>query len=129
MRRPVWRSAFSVLVMFAVLSSVFRTSISFATSTEQQPVHFKHISHSKPLKHISTYITEVKEYAIENGEELDDESDDTHQLLGCFFRSQLTAVFTESPDLNGATKVIVFEDKIGRKNNLPLFIEFENFRL
>jgi len=129
MRNLVCKSTFSVLVLFAVLSSVLRLNVAFASGPIQKAIASEHISIPKTQKHFTTYFTELKEYTIENGEELDDESDDNEEILGCFFRNVLAIVFSDYNESSEAAKSLVLDDDFSRKNALPLFIEFENFRL
>jgi hypothetical protein len=129
MRNFVCKSTFSVLVLFAVLSSVFRLNIAFASTPAQKTASFEHLSLPKPQKHFTTYFSELKEYTIENGEELDDESDESEEITACVFRDYLAIVFGDYSESSESATSLFLTDNFSRKNTLPLFIEFENFRL
>ncbi len=129
MRNLICKSTFSVLMLFAVLASVLRLNVAFASTPGQKAVSYDQVSFPKQHKHYTSYFTELKEYTIENGEELDDEADDKDQVLECIYRHFITYIFSADADNGKSVNSLVLSDNFSRKNELPLFIEFENFRL
>jgi len=129
MRNLICKSTFSVLMLFAVLASVVRLNLVFASTPVQKAVSFEQFSYPKQHKHFTSYITELKEYTIENGEELDDEADDKDELPACIYRHFIAYIFSNDAETGKSLNTLVLSDNFSRKNALPLFIEFENFRL
>lgn len=129
MRTLFGKSVFSVVVLVATLFSVVRLNVALAGVNNTKITHYHFVSQPKSQKNVQSYISELKEYSIENGEELDDENDDNEEIIGCFFRSCVAIALGSLSDNTTSGKTLGSDNQSGRGKPVPLFIEFENFRL
>ena len=104
--------------------------MSFAAVMENQTSITKLGNAQNSHHHYKTYITEVKDYLVEYGEEVDNEEADEFEnaVLFCSTPYSFKIYYARSQ--------IADEEEHGyhsvsfhKVNELPLFIQFENFRL
>ena len=122
-RNFVCKSSLSILLLFAVLTSVFRFSLTYASNTIESSAQFSYSS-----KKITKHTSDFRDLIFEDLE-LDDESDDEDEIDSFTNRKYFSLKYNGSRCIDCINVSLYCSNHLLIKEVLPLFIEFQNFRI